>query len=80
MIGRVEEDERQFFRYQAERCRRLARQSTDPEVALKLGKMARDYDTKAAAVGSGSAPHQCDHPAHREVGWRRQHTEQDGEV
>lgn len=40
----------QLLREKAERCRRLARQITDTEVARKLLELANDFDQQAAAA------------------------------
>jgi hypothetical protein len=37
------------FREQAERCRRLARETTNREVAQKLSELALEFEEKAAA-------------------------------
>lgn len=42
----------QLLREKAERCRRLARQITDIEVARKLLELAREFDAQAAASDS----------------------------
>jgi hypothetical protein len=34
-----------YFREQAERCRRLARDSTDPALQVNLRRLADEYDT-----------------------------------
>jgi hypothetical protein len=39
--------EQSYFRQQADRCRRLARDSTDAALQLNLRKLADDYQTKA---------------------------------
>jgi hypothetical protein len=36
-----------YFREQADRCRRLARDSTDPVLKASLRKLADDYQMKA---------------------------------
>jgi hypothetical protein len=36
-----------YFREQADRCRRLARDSTDHVLQVSLRKLADDYQTKA---------------------------------
>jgi len=40
----------QLLREKAERCRRLARQITDGEVARKLLELANDFDQQASAA------------------------------
>jgi len=40
------------LREQAERCRRLARDSTDPDLRDSLLKLADEYDTRHAALES----------------------------
>jgi len=44
------ENEVLFFRYQAERCRWLATQSSEPKIMAKLGSMAREYEAKATRL------------------------------
>jgi hypothetical protein len=46
----------QFLRAQAERCRWLARNSTDPAVVVTLNDMARGYDQQAAALQGDRGP------------------------
>jgi hypothetical protein len=36
-----------YFREQADRCRRLARDSTDPVLQVSLRRLADDYQMKA---------------------------------
>ena len=36
-----------YFRDKADRCRRLARDSTDPILKISLRKIADEYDTRA---------------------------------
>ena len=36
-----------YFRDQANRCRRLARDSTDPMLKISLRKLADEHDTRA---------------------------------
>lgn len=48
-----------FLRDQAERCRWLASNSGDHKTVVTLNNMARDYESKAAAMESESADH-CD--------------------
>ena len=36
-----------YFREQADRCRRLARESTDLALQVKLRRLADDYQTRA---------------------------------
>jgi hypothetical protein len=42
-------DSASHLREQAERCRRLARESTDREVAERLTNMAEEFERAAAA-------------------------------
>ena len=39
--------EQSYFREQADRCRRLAHDSTDPVLQVSLRKLADDYQMKA---------------------------------
>jgi len=39
--------EQSFFREQADRCRRLARDSADPVLRVSLRRLADDYQMKA---------------------------------
>jgi hypothetical protein len=39
--------EQLYFREQADRCRRLARDSTDPVLQVSLRRLADDYQMKA---------------------------------
>jgi hypothetical protein len=39
--------EQSYFREQADRCRRLARHSTDPVLQVSLRRLADDYQMKA---------------------------------
>jgi hypothetical protein len=60
-----------FLREQAEKCRWLARNSTDPNVITTLNEMAREYVAKAEkldAAGPFLPPDQCDQPPHTETG------------
>jgi hypothetical protein len=49
MVEEPKTDARRL-RDMAERCRRLARQVTDRDVAERLGELARDFDRQAAAA------------------------------
>lgn len=49
------ENEPLFLRYQAERCRWLATQSSDPKIMAKLGSMARQYEAEATRLESSLA-------------------------
>jgi hypothetical protein len=46
----VADEEGLFLKYQADRCRWLASQSSEPKIMAKLQNMARDYEAKAAAL------------------------------
>jgi hypothetical protein len=50
------EEDGQFLRMQAERCRWLASQSSDPKVVSSLRNMARAYEAKAAQLENGQTP------------------------
>jgi hypothetical protein len=39
--------EQSYFREEADRCRRLARDSTDPVLQVSLRRLADDYQMKA---------------------------------
>jgi hypothetical protein len=43
-------DHPEFFRKQAEHCRWLARNTTDPNTVAQLNALARDFDERAAAM------------------------------
>ena len=49
------ENEALFLQYQAERCRWLASQSSEPKIMVKLGNMAREYEAQAAKLNESSA-------------------------
>ena len=53
--GMAEGDE-DFYRYQAERCRWLARNSNEHKTIMALHNMAREYDKKAAALAAQAGP------------------------
>jgi len=42
--------EQSFFREQADRCRRLARDSADPVLRVSLRRLADDYQMKADEI------------------------------
>jgi hypothetical protein len=44
-----------YFLRQAERCHRLARQSTDATLAVLLIDMAEEYEAKAREIGEGGS-------------------------
>lgn len=46
------------FREQAERCRRLARETTNVEVAQRLNELALEFEAKATAEDAGNPCHQ----------------------
>jgi hypothetical protein len=43
----------QTYREKASRCRRLARQTTDREVAERLIELAQEFEDQAAALEKG---------------------------
>lgn len=45
-----------YFREQADRCRRLARDSTDPVLQASLRSMADDYQMKADELEDDAIP------------------------
>jgi hypothetical protein len=45
-----------FLREQAERCRRLARDSTDPDLRDSLLKLAGEYSVRAGAQENDDTP------------------------
>lgn len=43
----------EYFERQAKRCRRLARQTLEPTLAINLVDMAEEYEAKARELGPG---------------------------
>ncbi|HTV88740.1 MAG TPA: hypothetical protein VME41_06965 [Stellaceae bacterium] len=43
----------QTYRDKAARCRRLARQTTDPQIAQRLLELAREFDEQAIRAEKG---------------------------
>ena len=52
----MEEDDVEFLRAQAKKCRSLARMVSSPDVAQTLSQMAEDYDARATRLGNMIAP------------------------
>ena len=48
--------EQSFFREEADRCRRLARDSADPVLRVNLRRLADDYQMKADEIENDEIP------------------------
>jgi len=55
-----------YFRVQSARCRRLARQCSDREVATTLERLAEEYDRKACEIEPNETPQDAPPPPKRE--------------
>jgi len=51
-----------YFREQADRCRRLARDSTDPVFQVSLRRLADDYQMKADELENDEILARCADP------------------
>ena len=56
MLGDVNDDDAQFFKHQAERCRWLAKDSREPKTVQALLTIAKHYEAKAAVLETERPP------------------------